>query len=161
MRIAVERDARHGDAPAFIHVEDDAHPCRVGFEHVDDLHLSEVIALRAVQGVDAPASAGDGGGVHRPALGHLGLVAHAALGQAAHAAHGPLEEDGALVQPHHEDLAPPGGVLRHAHVVELAHGVQGLDGTLHVAVTQRPAGREGALIEHLLTLDPAQPEDDD
>src|SRR4029077_11739679 len=115
-----EVDAGHGHTPALVHVEDDPHTCRVGFVHVHDLHLGEVIALRAVQRVDASAGPGDGGGVERSAFGQLGLVAHAAFRHAAHAAHRPLEEDGALVHPHHEDLAPSGGILRHPHVVELA-----------------------------------------
>src|SRR5206468_9867065 len=95
--IALELHARHGDAPAFVHVEDDPHACRVGLVHVDDLHVGEVIALRAVQRVDAPAGPGDGCGVERPAFGQLGLVAHAAFGDAAHTAHGTLEEDGSHV----------------------------------------------------------------
>src|SRR5439155_675634 len=78
------------------------------------------------------------------------------FGDAAHAAHGPLEEDGMLVQAHDEQLASAGRVLRHPDVVVLPGGVQGLDGALHVAVAQRPAGRESALIEHLLAVDPAE-----
>ena len=66
-----------------------------------------------------------------------------------------------LVQAHDEQLASAGRVLRHPDVVVLPGGVQGLDGALHVAVAQRPAGRESALIEHLLAVDPAEADDDD
>src|SRR2546422_8689293 len=132
--VALDLHARHRDAPALVHVEDDPQARRIGLIYVDHLHLGEVIALRAVQGVDPPASPGHGGGVNRPAFGQLGLVAHAALGDAAHAAHGPLDEDGALVQAHDEELAPAGGVPRHPDVVGLARRREGLDGALPGAV---------------------------
>src|SRR5207244_13396021 len=74
---------------------------------------------------------------------------------------GPLDADGALVQAHDEDLAPAGGVLRHPDVVVLARRVQGLDGALHVAVAQRLARSEAALLDRLLAVDPAEPDDDD
>src|SRR5207247_10187291 len=124
-------------------------------------HLGEVVALRAVQGVDAPAGPGHGGGVDRPAFGQLGLVAHAALGDAAHAAHGPLDEDGALVQAHDEHLAPAGRVLRPPDLAVLARRVQGLDGALYVAVAQRVARGEGSLLNRLVAVDPGEPDDDD
>src|SRR5207249_8276123 len=53
------------------------------------------------------------------------------------------------------------GVLRHAHVVVLARGVERLDGALHVAVAEGPAGGEAALVQHLLRVQPPQPEHDD
>src|SRR6266705_2290743 len=161
VRVALDLHARHRDPPALVHVEDDPLAGRIGLIHVDHLHLGEVVALRAVQGVDAPAGPGHGGGVDRPAFGQLGLVAHAALGDAAHAAHGPLDKDGALVQPHDEELAPARGVLRHPDVVVLARRVQGLDGALHVAVAQRLARGEAALLDRLLAIDPAEPDDND
>src|SRR2546426_12844169 len=43
----------------------------------------------------------------------------------------------------------------------LARRVQGLDGALHVAVAQRLARGEAALLDRLLAVDPAEPDDDD
>src|SRR2546422_7673248 len=48
--VALDLHARHRDAPALVHVEDDPQARRIGLIYVDHLHLGEVIALRAVQG---------------------------------------------------------------------------------------------------------------
>ena len=161
MAVPLEAHLRDRHAPPFVHVEDHPYPRGIGFVHLHHLDLGEVVALGAVQGVDAAAAAGHGGGIDGPRFDELDLVPDAVLREATHAAHRPFDEDRALAQAEDEERLALGGVLGHAHVVVLTRGVERLDGVLHVAIPEGFAGGEAALGQHLVAVQPPQPEDDD
>ena len=150
LEVCVPLDVDPGDRhpAAFVDVEHQPHAARVSFEYAQRPHARQVVAAGAVQRVDAPARALHRGGVEGPPLGELHPVADRVLAQPVDAPDRPLDEGRALLHADHEERDRRRGVLLDADVVELAGGVERLDGVAEVAVAHLAARHQAAGEEH-------------